>query len=78
MDEKAGQIMSNDLFHLICLIWAGVAVVTFFLLLYVKAPYGRHVKSGWGPQISNELGWVLMELDGCVVTAVVGQQGKEW
>ncbi len=54
--------MSNDLFHLICLIWAGVAVVTFFLLLYVKAPYGRHVKSGWGPQISNELGWVLMEL----------------
>lgn len=54
--------MSRELFHILCLIWAGIAVVTFFLLLFVKAPYGRHVKSGWGPQISNKLGWILMEL----------------
>ncbi len=54
--------MSVDLFQILCLIWAAIAVVTFIVLLFVKAPYGRHVKSGWGPQISNKAGWVLMEL----------------
>lgn len=54
--------MNNDQFDILCLIWAGVAIVTFFVLLFVKAPYGRHVKSGWGPQISNKIGWILMEL----------------
>ena len=54
--------MSKDLFQILCLIWAVIAVVTFIVLLFVKAPYGRHVKSGWGPQMSNKIGWVLMEL----------------
>ena len=62
LDEQKGKTMNKDLFHLICLVWAVLAVVTFFLLLYVKAPYGRHVNRAWGPQISNKLGWVLMEL----------------
>ena len=39
-----------------------VAVVTFVVLLFVRAPYGRHVKKGWGPEISNKAGWILMEL----------------
>ena len=54
--------MTENLFHLLCLIWAGVAVVTFVVLLFVRAPYGRHVKKGWGPEISNKAGWILMEL----------------
>lgn len=53
--------MSLQTFHTICLGWAGVAFLTFILLQFVKAPYGRHVKKGWGPEISNKLGWVLME-----------------
>jgi hypothetical protein len=61
--------MSKDLFHTICIAWAGIAVATFVLLLFVKAPYGRHVTKGWGPQISNKLGWILMELPsfGCIL-----------
>lgn len=39
-----------------------VAIGTFVLLHYVTAPYGRHIKKGWGLEIPNKLGWVLMEL----------------
>jgi len=53
--------MHRETFHLICLSWAGFALLTFILLQFVKAPYGRHVKKGWGPEISNKWGWVLME-----------------
>lgn len=42
-------------------IWMGVAMAAFLYLLYKPAPYGRHNRSGWGPQISNRLGWIFME-----------------
>lgn len=38
-----------------------VAVVTALLLLFVSAPYGRHARGGWGPQIDTRLGWIVME-----------------
>ena len=41
--------------------WIGTAVLVFFLLLYVTAPYGRHAKTTWGPSISNKWGWFIME-----------------
>ena len=53
--------MKLDTFNLICIIWAATAVASFILLQFVTAPYGRHVKKGWGPQISNKLGWIIME-----------------
>lgn len=53
--------MSYETFQLLCWVWAGIALITFFVLLFVKAPYGRHVKKGWGAEIPNKLGWILME-----------------
>jgi 3-oxo-5-alpha-steroid 4-dehydrogenase 1 len=41
--------------------WMALAVVTFVLLFFVTAPYGRFTRSGWGPRISARLGWILME-----------------
>jgi protein-S-isoprenylcysteine O-methyltransferase Ste14 len=38
-----------------------LAPVVFLLLLFVKAPYGRHIRQGWGPVLDNRLGWFLME-----------------
>lgn len=53
--------MSLSMFHLICMIWSGVALFSFLLLQFVTAPYGRHVAKGWGKEIPNKMGWVLME-----------------
>ena len=47
--------------NIICIVWASIGLGSFILLQFVNAPYGRHVKSGWGPQISNKLGWIIME-----------------
>ena len=53
--------MTLSTLNMICIVWACIGLGSFILLQFVNAPYGRHVKSGWGPQISNKLGWVIME-----------------
>lgn len=52
----------SEWFYPFVWVWIGVAVVTFFVLLKVTAPYGRHTTGGWRPMISNRLGWIIMEL----------------
>ncbi len=37
------------------------AALTFIALFYVTAPYGRHLRSGWGPTIPARIGWIVME-----------------
>ncbi len=54
--------MSLEYFNYFCIGWAIIGVAIFVLLQFVTAPYGRHVKAGWGPEIANRLGWILMEL----------------
>lgn len=54
--------MTLNTLNIICIIWASIGVGSFILLQFVTAPYGRHIKKGWGPEISNKLGWILMEL----------------
>ena len=39
----------------------GLAAITFAALLVINAPYGRHVRRGWGPEIPSRLGWIVME-----------------
>jgi len=39
----------------------GLAALTFAALWLVVAPYGRHVRPGWGPTLPARLGWLLME-----------------
>jgi 3-oxo-5-alpha-steroid 4-dehydrogenase 1 len=54
-------------FQLIQFVWIILAVIVFFLLLKITAPYGRHTTSNWGPLVSNRLGWLIMELPVLVV-----------
>jgi 3-oxo-5-alpha-steroid 4-dehydrogenase 1 len=39
----------------------GLAVVTLLGLVFVVAPYGRHVRGGWGPTLPSRVGWIVME-----------------
>jgi protein-S-isoprenylcysteine O-methyltransferase Ste14 len=45
-------------------VWAeiGLAALTFGSLFFITAPYGRHARKGWGPEVGQRLGWVLMEI----------------
>ncbi|MBT3588900.1 MAG: DUF1295 domain-containing protein [Flavobacteriaceae bacterium] len=54
--------MSLETFNLCCIIWSLVGVSSFILLQFVRAPYGRHLRKGWGKEIPNNLGWFLMEM----------------
>lgn len=47
--------------------WIVLAILIFFLLLKVTAPYGRHSSAKWGLQIGNRLGWILMEAPAMMV-----------
>ncbi len=38
-----------------------IAAIVFIVLFFVDAPYGRHTRRGWGPLVSNQLSWFLME-----------------
>ena len=65
-------------------VWAviALAVVTFLYLLRFAAPFGRHYAgAGWGPHISNRIGWVVMELPATVLFALIyfnGEASRQW
>ncbi|MBA7580891.1 hypothetical protein ES708_22789 [subsurface metagenome] len=48
-------------FNYILIGFVGIGVIIFLLLLNISAPYGKHNRKGWGPQINNRIGWILME-----------------
>jgi protein-S-isoprenylcysteine O-methyltransferase Ste14 len=58
-----------SLFNVFIIFWVLIAALTFVYLFFVSAPYGRHIRSGWGMNISARLGWVLMESP-CVILMI--------
>ena len=49
----------------------GLAVIVFAVLFFVSAPYGRHVRSGWGPVIGSRNAWMAMEFPAFFVIAAL-------
>lgn len=48
-----------------------MGVVSFFLLLFISAPYGRHLRPGWGPTLKARALWVIMEAPSPISFVVV-------
>jgi len=57
-------------FYIFLLIWVAIALTTFTYLFFENAPYGRHIKDGWGIEIPARLGWVVMESP-CVILMAI-------
>ncbi len=65
-------------FHVLLVGWFILAVIIFIVLFFVAAPYGRHVRRGWGPGIADMWGWILMEAPAPVVFAVFFALGSSF
>jgi protein-S-isoprenylcysteine O-methyltransferase Ste14 len=63
-------------FHNLVWGWIILAGVMFMVLLFVKAPYGRHSSPKWGITIPNRLGWVLMEIPSPLVFLIFFLNGN--
>ena len=62
--------MSESTLHFYAtLVEMGLAVPTLIALVWTTAPYGRHVREGWGVTIPARAGWILMEAPSCLVFA---------
>lgn len=56
-----------QLFRIAVIVWITLATPAFLALLFVSAPYGRHLRQGWGPRLSARWGWVWMETPAVLV-----------
>ena len=57
----------TEFYNYLAIVWFSMAGIAFVTLFFVPAPYGRFTRAGWGPRMSNRLGWVVMELPACLV-----------
>lgn len=51
----------HSFFNILLIAWFVLSAVIFVTLFFIVAPYGRHTRRSWGPQMGDKLGWVIME-----------------
>jgi len=66
--EKFGYTLS--IFNGFIIFWILLGAITFIYLFFVSAPYGRHIRKGWGRNISARAGWLIMESP-CVLIMLI-------
>lgn len=59
------------MFDILLFTMAGIAVVVFIALNFIKAGYGMMYNKKWGVTISNRVGWVIMEAPVFIAMAIL-------
>jgi 3-oxo-5-alpha-steroid 4-dehydrogenase 1 len=52
------------------------AVIVFFTLQVISAPYGRHIRRGWGYTLKARIGWLVMEFPAFLVIILMFMAGS--
>ncbi len=52
---------TGTVYSIILWTFLGVGTIVFISLFFITAPYGRHKRKGWGPELNNRAGWIIME-----------------
>jgi 3-oxo-5-alpha-steroid 4-dehydrogenase 1 len=63
-------VNEQALFNGLLIGWFVLAAAVFVSLFFMVAPYGRHLRGGWGHTVGNRMGWVIMEAPAPVIFAV--------
>ncbi len=58
------------LYSVLLLIEFCLAIPIFILLFFMRAPYGKFLKKGWGAEIQATPAWVLMELPAFIIPLI--------
>jgi len=61
----------RSVFNIVMISVLVLAPITWIALTFITAPYGRHVRKGWGPSIPARLGWIIMEAPASLAFATV-------
>lgn len=62
--------MEKQTLDIITWAWIGLGILSFLALRRVSAPYGRHIRQGWGPMLDNKLGWVVQEVPSLIAVSL--------
>lgn len=61
---------SHELISNFTLLWILFGLIIFVILLFIRAPYGKHYNIKWGPEINNKLGWIVMEMPALLICPI--------
>ena len=62
--------MSQGTFLFLVALQSVAGLGALVALFFVSAPYGKHSRPGWGPQMNSKAAWILMETPAVLVPLV--------
>lgn len=63
--------MNHETFTILLWTQLLISVPVFVILFFLPAPYGKHLKTSWGPTIPSKYAWVLMEFPAVMVMSSI-------
>ena len=59
----------QTLFYAVIVAWLVLAAITFVVLFFIRAPYGKFTRKGFGPSFNRIAGWIIMETPSVLLMA---------